>query len=88
MAVTSMSLSLAGAVLLVCLSFCFIFLSVIVLPIAIVGAILGHVGLKQCRERGEGGRGMALTGVIVGWIGAGLSVLLLLAAILFFTTSF
>jgi hypothetical protein len=34
-----------------------------------VGAILGHVARKQIRERGEGGDGMALAGIIVGWIG-------------------
>ncbi|SNT61366.1 protein of unknown function [Asanoa hainanensis] len=33
-----------------------------------VGAILGHVARKQIRERGEGGDGMALAGIIVGWI--------------------
>ncbi|NGZ99818.1 DUF4190 domain-containing protein [Nocardioides sp. W3-2-3] len=35
---------------------------------SIVGAILGHVARKQIRERGEGGAGLALAGVIVGWI--------------------
>ncbi|GIF64891.1 hypothetical protein Ais01nite_29260 [Asanoa ishikariensis] len=33
-----------------------------------VGAILGHVARKQIRERGESGDGMALAGIIVGWI--------------------
>ena len=33
-----------------------------------VGAILGHVARRQIRERGEAGGGMALTGIIVGWI--------------------
>jgi hypothetical protein len=42
---------------------------------AIVGAIMGHVARKQIRERGEDGDGMALTGVIVGWIVFALSVL-------------
>jgi hypothetical protein len=40
-----------------------------------VGAILGHVARRQIRERGEGGDGMALAGIIVGWI---LTALLLL----------
>jgi hypothetical protein len=34
-----------------------------------VGAILGHIARRQIRERGEGGDGMALAGIIVGWIG-------------------
>jgi Domain of unknown function (DUF4190) len=40
---------------------------------SIVGAIMGHVARRQIRERGEDGDGMALTGVIVGWIVFGLS---------------
>jgi hypothetical protein len=41
----------------------------------IVGAILGHVARKQIAERGEGGDGMALAGIIIGWIVFGLSAL-------------
>lgn len=40
-----------------------------------VGAILGHVALKQIRQTGEGGEGMAKAGIIVGWIVTGLGVL-------------
>jgi Domain of unknown function (DUF4190) len=36
--------------------------------IGLVGAILGHVSLRQIRTRGEGGRGMAIAGVVMGWI--------------------
>jgi hypothetical protein len=43
-----------------------------------VGAILGHVARKQIRERGEGGDGLALAGIIVGWILTGLLVLVIL----------
>jgi Domain of unknown function (DUF4190) len=42
-----------------------------------VGAILGHVARRQIRERGEGGDGLALAGIIVGWILTGLLVLLI-----------
>ncbi|GAA4695827.1 DUF4190 domain-containing protein [Phytohabitans rumicis] len=42
-----------------------------------VGAILGHVARRQIRERGEAGDGMALAGIIVGWIITGLMVLLI-----------
>ena len=31
--------------------------------------------MKQIKERGEGGRQLALTGVITGWVGIGLTVL-------------
>lgn len=40
-----------------------------------VGAILGHVSRKQIRERGEQGDGLALTGIIVGWVITGLGLL-------------
>ncbi|MCR2827947.1 DUF4190 domain-containing protein, partial [Microbacterium sp. zg.Y909] len=50
-----------------------------ILPIvgSIAGAILGHLALRQIPKSGEKGRGMALAGTIVGWVGIGLVVLLL-----------
>ncbi|MEW2473347.1 MULTISPECIES: DUF4190 domain-containing protein [Micromonospora] len=41
-----------------------------------IGAIMGHVAMRQIRERGEGGEGMAKAAIIVGWI---LTALLVLA---------
>jgi hypothetical protein len=43
-----------------------------------VGAVLGHVARKQIRETGGAGDGMALAGIIVGWILTGLFVAYLL----------
>jgi hypothetical protein len=43
--------------------------------IGIVGAILGHVARRQTRERGDAGEGMALAGIIVGWIAAGIALI-------------
>lgn len=40
-----------------------------------VGAVLGHIARRQIRERGEQGEGLALTGIIVGWVITGLGVL-------------
>ncbi|MBT8227667.1 MAG: DUF4190 domain-containing protein [Dactylosporangium sp.] len=42
---------------------------------SLIGAILGHVARKQIAERGENGDGMALAGIIVGWIVFGLGML-------------
>ncbi len=39
-----------------------------------IGAILGHVALKQIRERGEQGEGMAKAGIIIGWVLTGIMV--------------
>ncbi|HWH00721.1 MAG TPA: DUF4190 domain-containing protein [Pilimelia sp.] len=61
MAIAALICSLAG--LAVCVT-------------APVGAILGHVARRQIRERGEQGDGMALAGIIVGWIVTALGVLL------------
>jgi hypothetical protein len=36
--------------------------------VPLVGAILGHVALSQITRRGEQGRGLALAGIIVGWV--------------------
>jgi len=34
----------------------------------IVGAILGHVALGQIKKNGEAGSGMAIAGIIIGWL--------------------
>ncbi|HEY1118393.1 MAG TPA: DUF4190 domain-containing protein [Acidimicrobiales bacterium] len=47
---------------------------------SIVGAILGHIARKQVRDRGENGGGLALAGIIVGWIGVAL-VLIVVAVV-------
>jgi hypothetical protein len=33
----------------------------------ITGAILGHVALRQIKQRGERGNGLALAACIIGW---------------------
>ncbi|MFT3798869.1 DUF4190 domain-containing protein [Microbacterium sp.] len=62
-----------------------------VLPLigGLVGAILGHMALGQIKRTGEGGRGLALTAIIVGWIGVGIVALFLifiLAPLFFYGT--
>jgi hypothetical protein len=37
--------------------------------------ILGHIARRQIRETGENGDGMALAGLILGYVGIGLSVI-------------
>lgn len=51
--------------------------------IGIVGAILGHVSRRQIRARGESGDGMALAGIITGWIATAVAVLATIAIVLF-----
>ncbi len=42
----------------------------------IVGIITGHIALHQIKERGENGRGLALAGVIVGYVSLALYIVL------------
>lgn len=67
-------------------SFPMIFACFLGIPAGIVGAILGHVSLKKIRQSGGtiGGEGLAKGGIICGWIGAGLGLLILMAYIVFF----
>lgn len=69
LALASMIVALAG--IITCISF----------PI---GAILGHVALKQVRENGQEGETYAKVGIIVGWIGTGLTLLGCIGYIVFF----
>lgn len=59
----------------------------VILPFigSVVGVITGHMSLNQLKTNGEQGRGMALAGTIVGWVGLGLAILGTIAAILFFS---
>ncbi len=50
---------------------------------AIVGVITGHMALGQIRRTGESGRGMALAGLIIGYVFVGFTVL----AIVFFVVA-
>ncbi|SCL26804.1 protein of unknown function [Micromonospora nigra] len=43
-----------------------------------VGAIMGHVAMRQIRETGEGGEGLAKAAIIVGWIVTALLVVFIL----------
>ncbi|KHK96844.1 hypothetical protein LK09_13370 [Microbacterium mangrovi] len=49
----------------------------VVLPFvaAVVAVITGHMSLGRIKQSGESGRGMALAGVILGWVNIGLSIL-------------
>jgi hypothetical protein len=49
---------------------------------AILALIFGYVGRKQIRERGDSGNGMAIAGIVLGWIGvAGIILFIVLLAV-------
>jgi hypothetical protein len=45
--------------------------------VGIVGAILGHIARRQIRTRGEAGAGMALAGIITGWVATAIGIAIL-----------
>jgi hypothetical protein len=53
----------------------------------LVGAILGHVALGRIKQSGQPGRGLALAGVIIGWLGTTLLVVLTIAIIVSLSTA-
>jgi hypothetical protein len=69
MAIASLVVSCLGA-----LSLCLYGIGGVVL--GTVGAILGHVAKRRIRSSQAAGGGMALAGIIVGWIAAGLGLLI------------
>jgi hypothetical protein len=38
---------------------------------SILAVIFGHIALRQIPARNQGGRGLAIAGVVLGWIGVG-----------------
>ena len=48
--------------------------SIVLLPP--LGAILGHISRRQIRSTGEGGDGVALAAIIIGWTLTGLGILI------------
>jgi hypothetical protein len=49
----------------------------------IAGVVMGHIALSQIKRTGEGGRGLALAGVIVGYSLLALWILIAVAYIIF-----
>jgi hypothetical protein len=76
LAIGSMVTSIAGAVFL-----CLYGVGGIV---GLVGAILGHVAMRQIKANDQNGRGMALAGVIVGWIAFALMIVIVAVIVIFF----
>jgi hypothetical protein len=48
---------------------------------AVPAVILGHSARRQIRETGQRGDGLALTGLIFGWLGIGMFTLILIGVI-------
>lgn len=53
-----------------------------IVGISIAGVIFGHLSLSQIKKTGEKGYGMALAGLIIGYVGVGIGVLFVIFYIL------
>jgi hypothetical protein len=58
----------------------------LVFPIA--GIVCGHIARGQIKRTGESGDGLALAGLILGYVLTGLTVLFVVAYLIFFITVF
>ena len=79
MAIAAMVLGIAGLALAPCLWF------FPVMPI--LGIVLGHASFAQVNRQGTPGRGFALSGMVTGYVGLGLSLIFLLLVFLGTITS-
>jgi hypothetical protein len=54
---------------------------------SILALVFGYIARKQIRERGESGAGLAVAGIVLGWVGVGLWGIFLIFVILGFVFS-
>jgi hypothetical protein len=48
---------------------------------SILALVFGYVALGQIRQRGQQGRGMAIAGIVLGWVGAATLIAIIIFAI-------
>ena len=48
---------------------------------SVLALVFGYVAKQQIRERGETGDGMATAGIVLGWVGVGLFVLVMMLGV-------
>lgn len=49
--------------------------------IGLLGIIFGHVARRQIRVQGQGGDGMAIAGIVLGWVGLVISVIAIIGVL-------
>lgn len=55
--------------------------------VSLVGIICGHLALNQIKQTGEKGRGLALAGLIIGYIGLVVGILYVVFAVILVANS-
>jgi hypothetical protein len=54
---------------------------------SVLALVFGYVALRQIRDRDEAGRGMAIAGIVLGWVGVGVAAIVLIIVIVAAATS-
>ncbi len=49
---------------------------------SILALVFGYVAMIQIRERNEGGHGLAVAGIVLGWVGVGIGSIALVLALI------
>lgn len=74
MAVASLVLGILGVTIGLCLWF---------LPIMpVLAVVFGHISLSKINATGLPGRGMAITGLVTGYVGIGIAVVVFIASLI------
>lgn len=55
--------------------------------IGVLGIILGFIAMNQIKKSGEGGRGMALAGVIIGFVSVGFWIIYIIVFAVIFSSA-
>ncbi len=53
---------------------------------SILAVVFGHIAISQIRQRGQGGHGMAVAGLVLGYIGLGVLALVIVLTVVVGTT--
>jgi hypothetical protein len=48
---------------------------------SILALIFGYVALRQIKQNGQNGRGLAIAGIVLGWVGVATLVVVIIALI-------
>ncbi len=49
--------------------------------ISLLGVILGHIALNQIKNTGEGGRGLAIAGLVIGYLGIVVGIIIVIVSV-------
>ena len=49
--------------------------------ISLLGIILGHISLNQIKTTGEGGRGLAIAALVIGYVSVAIGIIVVIAVL-------